>query len=177
MNKSKVILEKQLKSSKKQSNLYHNEVIERKVVLPYKYLGSNLEEQLVRNITKNYEGKCIKEGYIKKGSCSIVSYTYGYIDGSNVTFHVMFNADVCYPYEDMRLSCIVENITKIGIKAIVSNHENPIVVFISREHNLNTGEEFDIDGYEEGDTINIKVIGHRFEINDEYTSVLGEIIV
>ena len=77
----------------------------------------------------------------------------------------MFNADVCYPYEDMQLSCIVENVAKIGIKAIVSNDENPIVVFISREHNLNTGEEFDIDSYEEGDTVNIKVIGHRFEIN------------
>ena len=62
------------------------------------------------------------------------------------------------------------------LKAIVSNDENPIVVFISREHNLNTGEEFDIDSYEEGDTVNIKVIGHRFEINDEYIGLLEKLL-
>ena len=64
MNKSKAILE-QLRRPGETYNLYHNEVIERKVVLPYKYLGSDLE-QLTKNIKRKYEGKCIKEGYIKK---------------------------------------------------------------------------------------------------------------
>ena len=56
MNKSKAILGEQLKkSNKKHSNLYHEEVIERKVVLPYKYLGSDINEQISKkNATSHY---------------------------------------------------------------------------------------------------------------------------
>jgi hypothetical protein len=72
----------------------------------------------------------------------------------------------------MIIKCKIVNITKIGIRAIISELNNPIVLFISREHNANRNFE----DYDEGSMINIKVLGVRFELNDEYISVIGEII-
>ncbi len=171
----KSLLQERIKISKKKnkhSQLFHTEILERKIVLPFKFINATLIDQLMYQINKNFEGKCLKEGYVKSGSSEIISHTFGRVDGSDVTFHVVFRCLVCYPYEDMLINCMVESVTKIGIKAIVAKDENPVVVFISREHNSNV----DIDNYEEGDSVQVKVIGTRYEINDEYISILGEII-
>ena len=102
----------------------------------------------------------------------VVSYSTGLLHADNVLFDVVFSCDVCYPCEDMIIKCKIVNITKIGIRGIISELNNPIVLFISREHNANRNFE----DYEEGNMINIKVLGVRFELNDEYISVIGEII-
>jgi len=61
---------------------------------------------------------------------------------------------------------------KIGIRAIISTTNNPIVFYISREHNQNT----DFDNYKENESINVKIIGKRFQLNDPYIEVIGEIV-
>ena len=146
MDKAK-LLHDRLKIAKKrtQSSLFHKEVLKRKIILPFRYINSNINDMLMYKINNNYEGKCLKEGFVRSGSSEIISSTIGNMDGSNVTFHVIFRCDVCYPYEDMIIDCMVDSITKIGIKAIVSKEDNPIVIFLSREHNTYV----DIDKYEE----------------------------
>ena len=47
-----------------------------------------------------------------------------------------------------------------------------MVLFVSREHN----GHIDFENFDRDDKIKVKVIGFRFEVNDEYLSVLGEII-
>ena len=46
----------------------------------------------------------------------------------------------------MEVPCMIESITKIGMKAIVSKDQNPMVIFISREHN----PQVDMEKYDEG---------------------------
>jgi hypothetical protein len=72
----------------------------------------------------------------------------------------------------MEIECKIKNITKIGIRAIINEHNNPIVLFISREHN----PDKDFEQYKEDNYIRVKVLGHRFELNDEYISVIGELL-
>jgi len=67
---------------------------------------------------------------------------------------------------------IIKNINKIGIRAIYSNNDNPIMAFISREHN----SDKDFELYEEEQIISVKVLGNRYELNDEYITIIGEII-
>ena len=67
---------------------------------------------------------------------------------------------------------IIKNITKIGIRATISELNNPIILFISREHN----PDKDFESYKENQIIKVKVLGNRFELNDEYISVIGELI-
>jgi hypothetical protein len=76
------------------------------------------------------------------------------------------------PYEDMELSCLVKNINKIGIRCIIQEDDNPMNIFISSEHN----SQLEMDKYKEGDAIKVKVLGHRFELNDTFISIIAEII-
>lgn len=154
------------------ANLYVNCLIHKKIVVPYNKLGNNMSEYFKNYSEKFIEGICHKEGYIRPFSTSVVNFSSGLLKSDKIIFDVVFSVDVCYPYENMELMCKIKNITKIGIRGIISENNNPVVLFISREHNSTT----DFDNYEEGQYIKIKVIGNRFEENDKYISVIGEII-
>jgi DNA-directed RNA polymerase subunit E'/Rpb7 len=153
-------------------NLYVKSIIHHKISVPFVNIGKNMEYYFKKHAVRYIEGKCRKEGFIRPNSIKVISYSTGLLQADNVVYDVVFSADVCYPCEDMIIKCKIINITKIGIRAIISEVYNPIVLFISREHNASKNFE----DYEEGNVINIKVIGHRFELNDEYISVIGEII-
>ena len=152
--------------------LYTQSIIHHKVSVSFNNIGNNMENYFKKHGIRYIEGKCRKEGYIRPNSIKVVSYSTGLLAADNVIYDVVYSADVCYPCEDMIIKCKIVNITKIGIRAIISEIHNPIVLFISREHNATKNFE----DYDEGNVINIKVIGHRFELNDEYISVIGEII-
>mgnify|MGYP004114249819 CR=1 FL=1 len=65
--------------------------------------------------------------------------------------------------------------SRAGIRAkYTREEESPITIFIARDHHYNN-EEF--SQKKEDDDINIKVIGIRYELNDETISVLGELIM
>jgi hypothetical protein len=152
--------------------IYVQSIIHHKISVSFVNIGKNMPRYFKKFATRYIEGKCRKEGYIRPNSTQVVSYSTGLLNADNVLYDVVFSCDVCYPCEEMILKCKIVNITKIGIRGIISEHNNPIVLFISREHNANKNFE----DYEEGQMINIKVLGHRFELNDEYISVIGEII-
>ena len=152
--------------------LYTQSIIHHKISVPFNNIGSNMDNYFKKHAIRYIEGKCRKEGYIRPNSIKVVSYSTGLLNADNVIYDVVYSADVCFPCEDMIIKCKIVNITKIGIRAIISEIHNPIVLFISREHNATKNFE----DYDEGNVINIKVIGHRFELNDEYISVIGEII-
>jgi len=46
------------------------------------------------------------------------------------------------------------------------------VCFVSRDHHANSNQ---FNAIEENDNFMCRVIGQRFELNDQYISVLGEI--
>ena len=74
----------------------------------------------------------------------------------------------------MLISCVVKNITKAGIRAESSNDvPTPIVVFIAKDHHYNNSQFAEI---EIGNLINVRVIGQRFELNDKYVSIIGELV-
>ena len=72
----------------------------------------------------------------------------------------------------MLLTAKIKNITKIGIRAVVSEIDNPIVLFVSNEHNLNKN----IECYIVGQNIDLRIIDFRFELYDEFISVIAEIV-
>ena len=51
--------------------------------------------------------------------------------------------------------------------------ENPIVVFITRDHNYNKDKFKDV---KENDEIQVKVIGIRYQLNDDSISIIAEYI-
>jgi hypothetical protein len=74
----------------------------------------------------------------------------------------------------MIISCLVKNITKAGIKAESAYEKpSPIIVFIAKDHHYNVQQFSEV---KEEDIINVRVIGQRFELNDKYVSIIGELL-
>ncbi len=200
-SKRKEAMKKSIKISEKKfdvsedlmkQNIYNAEILTFKVKFKFNDLTQNLNEKFIQYARKNIMGKCHKEGYISNNHIRIINYSSALLDGHNVYFNVNYEFMVCYPYEGMVLSCKIQNITKISVKGILSedDNENPIIVFASRIHNENILSDIDeideennedidrnkINAIKINNIMKVKVIGFRFEINDPYLSVLGEII-
>ena len=155
--------------------VYSRCLITRKIVLPITSIGKNLQEVIEDNIKLSFEGKCLVEGYIKPNSSKIITYSSGIIErGNNISFEVVFECDVCFPIEGMLIQCVAKNITKAGIRAeSATDVPSPVVIFIAKDHHFNVPQFGDIH---EGDKLNIRVIGQRFELNDKYISIIGELV-
>ena len=164
------------KKDQKLISIYSKSLITRGIVLPINSVGKNIRQIIEKSIANNFEGKCIVEGYVKIGSTKIISYSSGLIErGNNILFEVVFECDICFPVEGMLLSCIAKNITKAGIRCESSDEKpSPIVVFVARDHHYNNNYFGTI---QEDDKINIRVIGQRFELNDKFISIIGELVV
>jgi len=155
--------------------IYSRSLITRKIMLPITSIGSNIKEVIENNISATFEGKCLIEGYIKPNSSKIITYSSGKIErGVFILFEVVFECEVCFPVEGTKIYCVAKNITKAGIRAESSDSvPSPVVVFIARDHHYNNHYFSTI---QEGDRFEVRVIGQRFELNDKYVSVIGEII-
>ena len=167
---------KQRNKDGKLSTIYSRCLITRNIILPITSIGTNIREIINKKIHDNYEGKCLVEGFIEKNSTKIVSHSSGLIQrGTNITFVVVFECNVCFPVEGTLISCVAKNITKAGIRAESSDEmPSPIVVFIARDHHYNS-EQF--NEIKEGDKFTARVIGQRFELNDKYISIIAELKV
>ena len=154
-------------------SLYVKNIISKKLSVPIKYVGTNIAEILEQILSSNFEGKCCVEGYVKRGSVKIITFSSGTVLGNCVIFTVVFEYLVCNPPQGMRISCAVKNITNAGILAHIDEGEySPLNIFIARDHHYNIPYFSEL---KEKDIIMVRVIGQRFELNDPFVSVIGEL--
>jgi hypothetical protein len=153
-------------------DIYSRCLLTRHVTLPVTAIDKNIQGTIGSQIAAKYEGICVAEGFVKRGSAKLVTHSSGRVlRTSDISFEVVFECDVCFPVENMHIECVAKNITKAGVRCESSVEvPSPIVVFIARDHNQ------DLSSINEGDKIKVRVIGQRFELNDKYVSVIGEII-
>ena len=154
-------------------DVYTPATLERTVHIPFHYVDNNMKSTLEKYIRSLYEGKCNVEGYIKKGTSNILTYSSGVLNGSYIDFALTFDCQLCTPVEGMTIKCVADNITKAGIKASIPGSDSPMTIFIVRDHHHMLKE---FSAVQVGDTIDIRVIGQRYELNDKYISVIGEYI-
>ena len=171
MNSSKIQNKSTLKKDVKE--IFYKGAINKQISLSIVNIGDNLKNTIEQVISKEIEGKCITEGYIKPGSIKLISYSSGLIDGENIVFTVLLECLICYPTEGMIINCIIKNITKAGIRAQTNDDPSPVIIFLAKEHHKNIKS---FTSLKEEENIQIKVIGQRYELNDKYISIIGELI-
>ena len=167
-----------------QKGLYQKHLVQRIIQIPFIKMTNNVEQIFIDYANENIMNQCEKEGYISDHSCKVISYSGGKITSSDIYYNVVFEFMICYPFEGMTFDCKVQSITKIGIKAVLSNDDikNPFTIFASYLHNpsifqnTNTMSNDENTKYKINDIIKVRVLGHRFEINDSTIHVLVEII-
>lgn len=170
---SKIKIKSISKKKKKNTEIYSPAILTRNIQLPITMIGINIKETLNQIIANEIEGKCISEGYIKPDSINIITYSSGVVDGAYINFEVVIECSICNPVEGMYITCIVKNITKAGIRAQLSDENNPLIIFVARDHNY-MSKNFSL--VEENQEIRVRIIGQRFELNDTYISVIAELV-
>lgn len=157
----------------KDVGVYMTNLITRKIHVPFNKIGKNIANNIEVIIKREIEGKCAIEGYIKPNSVKIITYSSGILVEEQVLFEVVFECMVCCPVEGMLIKCIVKNVTQAGIRAVINEEASPVVIYVSRDHHYNNKY---FNTVKENDEITIRVIGQRYELNDEHVSVMGEIV-
>lgn len=179
MNKSKVNKKysqnTQGQGDRKIFGVYIKSVLTQKVILSITEVGKNVKRNLEQKIVAKNEGKCIEQGFIRPNSVKIISYSAGVVNSENIDFKCVFECMICHPVEGMLIECFAKTITKAGIHAevITDNDIVPITVFIARDHH-STNKYF--SEIKENMQIAVKVIGSRFELNDPYICVIGQLV-
>jgi len=169
------------------NNIYIRNILTRKIKLPFNMIGNNIDTNILEQLNHNLSGKCICEGYIKKNSIELLSYSAGQIYSKYVMFDVSFNCELCRPVEGMELCCIIKNKTRAGFRAAYYNIrkkkevlDNPVTIFIARDHHIKPKKNKQEDKNDIfkttniGDIIYIRVIGIRYQLNDDSISLIGE---
>jgi DNA-directed RNA polymerase subunit E'/Rpb7 len=165
---------------KREVGVYMNTLLSRKIQVSFNKIGKNIKEVLEKSVKRDIEGKCTIEGFVKSNSTKVLTYSSGVLFENKVEFDVVFECLVCCPVEGMLIKCNVKNKTQAGIRAVIgtgtgttSEEKSPVVVYVSRDHHYNNKY---FNTVNENDEITVRVIGQRYELNDEQVSVIGEIV-
>jgi len=150
--------------------LYMKQLLTRKITLPIQSIGSNQQTIIETYLKRTIEGRCIPEGFVRPNSIRIVRITYPILSGTNVIIHVIFTALICNPVANIEFKGVITNKTKAGL--IVRSREDisPIIVFLARDHHYKNRR---FNRMNVGDTVNVRIIGRRFEIGDTYIYCIG----
>ena len=92
-----------------------------------------------------------------------------------VEFQVVFECLICNPVEGQVVECTTKTITKAGIHAEVMTDRKfiPMKVFVARDHNYTNQMFGDV---KEDQTISVRIIGKRFELNDPYIVAIASLV-
>jgi len=156
-------------------SVYARNMISMKIHLNMREIGDSTKLNLERKIVQRTEGKCIPEGYVRPDSVKIVTYSSGVIKMNLVEFQVVFECLICNPVEGQVVECTTKTITKAGIHAEVMTDRKfiPMKVFVARDHNYANHMFGDV---KEDQTISVRIIGKRFELNDPYIVAIASLV-
>jgi DNA-directed RNA polymerase subunit E'/Rpb7 len=160
------------KTNTKLKDLYIPMIInERDEILP-KNLHNNIDELLLNKIKNRLGNKCSKHGYINKDSIKLIERTIGKINSShfngNVIFDLKLEVDICKPAEGDIIEVKVIGRNKMGILA----QNLPMIVALSKIHH-DDYEKF--DSIQQGQTIKVKVIDSKFQLNDSEIHIIARL--
>jgi len=150
--------------------LFERRELVRNIHLESRFLQRNVDASLLAQLRLKFEGVCVAEGYIQRGSITIVEYSLGranFIKGG-LDYTIRFQADVCMPHPGQVFRMPVALKSKIGVHAEVT----PLKVLLPRDLHIGNG---DFETIEEGQEVEIEVIGARFQQGDESIVVLGKL--
>lgn len=150
--------------------LFERRTLLRNIHIDAKFLQRNIQASLLAQLRHKYEGICVGEGYVHRGSLTILEHSLGRTNliKGGLDYTVKFQADICMPHPGQVFRVPVVLKSKIGVHAEVT----PIKVLLPRD--LHIGNT-DFETVKEKEEIEFEVIGSRFQQGDESISVLGKL--
>jgi DNA-directed RNA polymerase subunit E'/Rpb7 len=152
------------------SDLYIDTLVKKKININPIYLTNTYNEHLLAQLKYEIEGKCIREGFVKIDSATIIKKSVGYINNSNftgdITFNVICSVNVCNPLINSIVKCNIDNINQLGFLS----HVGPLSIIVPKE--LHNNKKL-FKNLSVNDTVYVKIVNKKFELNDTEISVIG----
>jgi hypothetical protein len=153
--------------------VYTPSVLTRRVSIPVARVDSKIKATLEGVLSKELDGRCTVEGFIRPGrrsSIRVLEYSCGLLKQDTVQITAVFECEIAFPFVGDVLECIVENKTHAGLKCRMDGDSSPYVIFVARDHHHTLGRFAAIS---EGDSINVTIVGQRFDVFDKFISVIA----
>ena len=159
------------------TNIFNECILSTNIQLrPHEY-DNKINETILEKLKSKVEGKCDKNGYVKKDSTIVLKRSIGQFlqaqFNGNCTFKVSYKVLCCNPIEGMVVKCSVLNKNKMGLFCELYNLDpSPLTIILAKQHHLDNPK------YEEikvGASLDIEIIGIKFEYNDTQISCIGRI--
>ena len=156
-------------------SLFTKDTIKKSIAIEPKYINNKLEDYILKRLKDTFENKCLKYGYIKPNSIKIIKRSIGCVLAShfngNILYNIEFTVDVCNPLEGQIIDIVVKNINKMGILGgIPDDDESPLNILLARQHHLDNEAFLNL---KEGEIIQGKIIGKRFEYGGDQISIIA----
>ena len=165
--------------------IYKNNIIKTTVSLKPLELSKDIDGILEGKLKDLYEGKCIKEGYVRKNSISIKKRSiYGILENGptdgTVNYDIIYSAEICNPNENDILEIQITKSTKVGLIGESKDNDNILQVFLPIEYHqdneiLKKISQRILDN-EENITANIEVICKKFNFNDKKIVIICRLV-
>ena len=153
--------------------LYTDSLLTKSVQIPMSECGKNITE-ILEHTLRPLEGKCVTEGYVKKGSIRVVNFSSGLMKDYYVVFTVVFECKIAVPFNNQELNCIVETNTIAGLQCkLYPDEESPFIIFLAKDHHMEDKTFFDCTI---GSILKVNVIGKRYSVNDMTISVIAKLL-
>ena len=160
------------------SELYKTLLLEECIYIKPIELNKKIDDIILYKLKRKVEGRCLKYGYIIPNTVEIKTRSLGMInnasfDGST-TYKIKYTANVCNPVINQIIQCIVGNIDKSQVICYIDTPEqSPIEIYLFKHNHVGNVE---YESLKEGDIINVKIGGSKWEYKDTQINSIAEFV-
>lgn len=163
----------------KTDNIYEKRQLSTSLAIhPKTFNYSDVNNIILEKLKKKVEGKCISDGFIKEESVEIISRSLGSLLNhdfdSNITYEIMYSADVCNPKEGQTIEVIVNTIDETNTVCYYLDEESsPVEIYLFKQHYL---ENQEYSALQQGDRIIVKILDTQIEFGSKKILAIAEFI-
>lgn len=151
-----------------------------------KFIGKDLEKNILKELRKQKEGICSNHGYIKQNSIRILKISCGKVEMSSfhgyMNFLVKYSALVCNPVKGNIVNAVVVNMNNFGIlcSSFITEDDGkktPILEIIIPKHSLTIQSDVDLkNNVRINNEVNVQIVGKKYQLYNKKISIIGKIV-
>lgn len=151
-----------------------------------KYIGKDIEKNVLRELKQRKEGICSDHGYIKKNSIRINKISNGKVEMSTfhgyMNFMVKYSAMVCNPVKGNIVNAVVVNMNNFGILCSSfitedNGSKTPILEIIIPKHSLTIQSDVDLkNSVKINNEVKVQIVGKKYQLYNKKISIIGKIV-
>ena len=180
IQQSNIIIKKSEKNINKNKNneLYKTLLLDEYIYIKPIELNKKIDDIILFKLKRKVEGRCLKYGYVMPNSIEITTRSLGMINNASfdgtTTYKIKYTANICNPAINQIIQCIVSNIDKSQVICYIDNPEqSPMEIYLFKHNHVGNVEYASL---KEGDIINVKIGGSKWEYKDTQINSIAEFV-